>query len=165
MGVSGAGKSTVAALLADRLGLPFGEGDEFHSPANVAKMASGTPLDDTDRAPWLAALGTWLADRAADGTGAVLSCSALRRSYRDTLRAACPQAYFLHLTGSPELLRSRLSARTGHYMKADLLDSQLATLEPLAEDEPGLTLPVGPTAEALAAQAVELLSSVTAPSA
>lgn len=129
MGVSGSGKTTVGQLLAARLGLPFYDGDDFHSAANVAKMASGHPLTDADRADWLATLaadiGTW--ERAG---GAVLACSALKESYRQTLQAGAPvPIQWVFLDTDPAVLRARLQARTGHYMKADMLDSQLATLE------------------------------------
>lgn len=124
MGVAGSGKSTVGALLAARLGLPFVDGDALHPPANVAKMAAGIPLDDDDRAPWLDAVG----DRLASG-GVVVACSALRRAYRDRLREAAPAARFVLLHGTRELLAARLGARTDHFMPAALLDSQLATLE------------------------------------
>lgn len=139
MGVSGTGKSTVGALLADRLGVPYAEADAFHSAENIAKMASGTPLDDADRAPWLDAIGAWAADRSRRG-GGVVSCSALKRAYRDRLRAAAPGLWFLHLTGDRALIAARLSGRQGHFMPSALLDSQLATLEPLQEDEAGAAI-------------------------
>ncbi|GAB2463502.1 gluconokinase [Xylanimonas ulmi] len=137
MGVSGSGKSTVAALLAQRLGVPFAEGDEFHSPASRAKMASAVPLTDQDRAPWLASLRDWA---AAQPAGCVVSCSALRRSYRDVLRAAGPDVVFLQIDVPAETLRARMDAREGHYMPTALLISQLATLEPLGDDEAGRRL-------------------------
>jgi gluconokinase len=141
MGVAGSGKTTVAALLAGRLGSAFAEGDEFHSAANVAKMAAGTPLTDEDRWPWLAGIRDWLAERAQAGEGAVVPCSALKRVYRDRLREAGP-VRFVHLTGTPALLAGRIQGRAGHFMPPELLTSQLATLEPLADDEPGLTVDV-----------------------
>lgn len=137
MGVSGCGKSTVGALLARRLGLPFAEGDDFHPTANVQKMAAGIPLTDEDRWPWLAIVGAWLGDHRAGG---VVACSALREVYRDALRAAAPEAYFVHLAAGREELARRLSGRHGHFMPAALLDSQLATLEPLRAGEAGITL-------------------------
>jgi gluconokinase len=130
MGVAGSGKSTIGALIAARLGLPFVDGDALHPAANVTKMAAGIPLDDTDRAPWLDAVG----ERLAAG-GVVVACSALRRAYRDRLRAAAPDARFVLLHGSRELLAARLGARPDHFMPVALLESQLATLELPAPDE------------------------------
>ena len=124
MGVSGSGKSTVGALLATRLGLPFVDGDALHPAANVAKMAAGIPLDDDDRTPWLDVVG----ERLTAG-GVVVACSGLRRAYRDRLRDAAPATQFVLLHGSRELLAARLAARTDHFMPSTLLDSQLATLE------------------------------------
>lgn len=144
MGVTGSGKSTVGQALADRLGVTYADADGFHSPANVEKMASGRPLDDDDRAPWLESVGAWLA--AHDDGGAVVGCSALRRRYRDALRAAAPRLQFLHLAGDPTVLIERVAQRPGHFMPTSLIASQLATLEPLETDEPGraldLTTPV-----------------------
>jgi len=139
MGVSGSGKSTVGAALAKRLGVPFLDADALHPPANVAKMTAGEPLDDDDRYPWLDRVGEWLAGHPAG----VVSCSALRRSYRDRLRAHCPRVEFLHLDGSAETIARRLVARPGHFMPATLLRSQFETLEPLGADEPGVTVDVG----------------------
>jgi carbohydrate kinase (thermoresistant glucokinase family) len=149
MGVSGCGKSSVGRGLATGLGLAFIEGDELHPPANVAKMAAGTPLTDADRAGWLTLIGEQLARARADGRGLVVSCSALKRRYRDGLRAACPGLRFVHLHGSAELLRTRMQARSGHYMPASLLDSQLATLEPPGADEDAVTLDVAPPSAAV----------------
>ncbi|MFJ8441822.1 gluconokinase [Kitasatospora griseola] len=157
MGVSGVGKTTVARLLAHRLGLPYAEADDFHPAANIAKMSAGTPLDDNDREPWLRALGAWLGERAAAGTGGVVTCSALKRSYRDILRDACPEAFFLHLTGSHELVGDRIAHRTGHFMPPSLLDSQYATLEPLRADECGTVLDVGADPDTLVDRAVAAL--------
>lgn len=144
MGVAGSGKTTVGQALADRLGVTYADADDFHSAASVAKMASGHPLDDADRAPWFRAIGAWLAEH--DEGGAVVGCSALRRRYRDVLRAAAPRLQFLHLTGDPTVLTRRVSERPGHFMPASLITSQLETLEPLDADEPGrvadLTAPV-----------------------
>lgn len=140
MGVAGAGKSTVAAGLARRAGLPFAEGDTFHPPANVARMTAGLPLDDADRAPWLAALRDWTAAREAAGEASVLSCSALRRVYRDVLRAAGGDVVHVHLALPRGDLADRLARRAGHFMPPALLDSQLAVLEPLAPDERGVTV-------------------------
>ena len=140
MGVSGSGKSTVAAMIASRTGCALAEGDEFHSAASIARMAAGHPLDDTVRAPWLAAIAAWLAQRADRGECAVVSCSALRRSYRDVFRRAGQGVRMVHLAGPYELVAKRLAARRGHFMPPQLLASQYATLEPLAPDEPGITL-------------------------
>lgn len=137
MGVSGCGKSTVGAALAARLGVPFLDADDLHPAANVAKMAAGHPLTDDDRMPWLARVGGELS--AATG-GLVIACSALKRSYRDAILAAAPATVFVFLNGSRALLESRMQHRAGHFMPASLLDSQLATLEPLAPDEPGITV-------------------------
>jgi gluconokinase len=145
MGVSGAGKSTTGAALAKRFGVPFLDADALHPPANVAKMAAGEPLDDDDRYPWLETVGEWLAGHP----GGVVSCSALKRKYRDQLRAHCPRVQFLHLSGSAETIGRRLTARSGHFMPAALLGSQLATLEPLGADEPGVTVDVGHTVDAI----------------
>ncbi|MEV7775480.1 gluconokinase [Kitasatospora sp. NPDC086791] len=160
MGVSGVGKTTLARLLADRLDLPFAEADDFHPAANIAKMSAGVPLDDEDRAPWLRAIGVWLAERTEDGTGGVVTCSALKHRYRDTLRAACPGAFFLHLSGGHELVEDRLSHRSGHFMPSSLLGSQYAALEPLEADERGAVLDVGPSPEELVEMAAALLRPV-----
>ncbi|RPF21374.1 gluconokinase [Myceligenerans xiligouense] len=148
MGTAGSGKTTVAALLAGRLQAAFAEGDDFHTPANVAKMAAGRPLDDDDRRPWLREIRDWLAEELGAGRTAVVPCSALRREYRDILRTAgrrgSDDVRFVHLTGSYDLLRERIQGRAGHFMKPAMLDSQLATLEPLQDDEPGIGVDVTP---------------------
>lgn len=138
IGVSGSGKSTIGAALARRLGVPFEDADHLHPPANIAKMAAGEPLTDDDRYPWLDSVGQWLATHHEG----VMSCSALKRAYRDRLRRHNPSAYFLHLRGRPELIALRLAARPGHFMPATLLQSQLDTLEPLGADEPGVTVDI-----------------------
>jgi gluconokinase len=138
MGVSGSGKTTVGAALAQRLRVPYADADDFHPADNVAKMSAGIPLDDSDRLPWLRAIGEWLAGHAAGG--GVISCSALRRSYRDVLREAAPRQLFVHLAGTPEVVARRVAGRPGHFMPASLVESQFATLEPLGDDEHGLTL-------------------------
>lgn len=130
MGVSGAGKSTVGALLAGRLGWPFEDGDSFHPPGNVEKMRAGTPLTDEDRWPWLRAIAARIAAARGQGAGVVIACSALRRAYRDVLRDGKADIRFLHLTGEPALIMARQAARQGHYMPASLVASQFATLEP-----------------------------------
>ncbi|MFI6046837.1 gluconokinase [Nocardia sp. NPDC051321] len=138
MGVSGSGKSTVGRALAAELGVEYAEGDDFHPAANIAKMAAGIPLDDADRAPWLDLVAAWMGDRTEQG--GVITCSALKRAYRDRLRAAAPDAFFLHLAAPREELAHRMTDRTGHFMPSSLLDSQLAALEPLAGDERGSTV-------------------------
>jgi gluconokinase len=141
MGVSGSGKSTVGAALAQRLRVPFADADDFHPPANIAKMTAGEALDDDDRYPWLEAIGEWLARQ--NGEGGVMSCSALKRKYRDQLRRHCPDTVFLHLSGTPEVIARRQASRPGHFMPASLLASQFETLEPLEADERGVAIDVG----------------------
>jgi gluconokinase len=140
MGVSGSGKSTVAAELVSRLGWDFAEGDEFHPAENVEKMRAGTPLDDEDRWPWLRRLAGWIGEHEAAGTSVVVTCSALKRAYRDLLREGHPSVWFAHVTADPELIRGRVEHRQGHYMPPSLLGSQLATLEELQPDEPGAAI-------------------------
>lgn len=129
-GVAGSGKSTVGALLAQQLGWTFADGDDFHSPANRAKMSAGQPLDDADRAPWLASLRAYIERCLTRSENTVLACSALKARYRATLLAGSDQIRLVHLHGSFELIRSRLASRKNHYMSAGMLDSQLAALEP-----------------------------------
>ncbi len=129
MGVCGSGKSTVASLLAQRLGRPFLEGDHLHSTRNVERMAAGISLTDTDRQGWLESIAKRLAQADSSGTGLVVSCSALKRQYRDLLRSNCPRLLLVHLRADRALLLERLSARTGHYMGSGMLDSQLEILE------------------------------------
>jgi gluconokinase len=152
MGVSGSGKSTVGAALARRLGVPFADADTFHPAANIAKMAAGTPLTDDDRYPWLEAVGKWLGDHE---DGGVMSCSALRRTYRDRLRAHCPRIEFLHLTGSPALIADRQAGRPGHFMPSALMKSQFAALEPLGPDEHGIALDVGQSVASIVGEFLE----------
>ena len=139
MGVSGSGKSAVGAAIARRLRVPFADADDFHPPANVAKMTAGQALDDDDRRPWLDAIGAWL---DAHPGGGVMSCSALKRRYRDQLRGHAPGVEFLHLEGSREVISRRQASRPGHFMPASLLTSQFATLEPLEPDERGEAIDV-----------------------
>jgi gluconokinase len=140
MGVSGAGKTTTGQMLAAHLGWPFVEGDAFHPASNVQKMAEGTPLTDADRDPWLHALADEIAKAEARGESSVLGCSSLKRAYRDILRSGAPHVRFLHVHGTREMLEDRLSHREGHFFPAKLLESQLATLEPLAGDEDGVVI-------------------------
>jgi gluconokinase len=140
MGVTGSGKSTVLPHLVERMHAAAAEGDSFHSVANVEKMRSGVPLDDDDRWPWLRSIGAWIGDRERDAVDAVVTCSALRRRYRDALRAGHPSVRFVHLLVSSAALEERLAARSGHYMPASLLESQLETLEQLTPDEPGFEI-------------------------
>jgi len=140
MGVSGSGKSTVGAALAQRLGVPFADADDLHPEANVAKMSAGLPLDDDDRYPWLETIGEWLAKH---DEGGVMSCSALKRKYRDQLRRHRPDVKFLHLSGSQAVIGRRQASRPGHFMPTSLLASQFQTLEPLQPDERGVSIDVG----------------------
>jgi len=135
MGITGSGKSTVGAALARTLGVDFVEGDDYHPLENRRRMASGIPLTDDDRAGWLQAVATRIREAKDAGTGLVLTCSALKRSYRDVLRAAAPELRFVFLKGSRGLIAERLAGRRGHFMPASLLDSQLATLEEPSFDE------------------------------
>ena len=146
MGVSGCGKSTVGAALADRLHVPFADADDLHPPGNIAKMSDGHPLDDDDRRAWLDRVGEWLA-RHHDG--GVISCSALKRTYRDQLRAHCSSTVFLHLNGSLEVIASRQASRKDHFMPTSLMQSQFDTLEPLAPDEPGVVVDVAESVDAI----------------
>jgi len=148
MGVSGSGKTTVGSLVAGRLGWRYAEADAFHSEANVAKMAAGHPLTDDDRWPWLAAIAAWIDDRIARREAGVVTCSALKRSYRKLLTR--PEVAFVYLEGSHELIAQRLAARRGHFFKADMLASQFADLEPPAPDEPAVTVPIDGTPEQIA---------------
>nr|WP_061018496.1 gluconokinase [Microbacterium sp. CCH5-D1] len=142
MGVSGAGKTTVGRDLAHRLGVSFIDADDLHGSENVAKMAAGIPLDDDDRWPWLDRVGAAL---AAD-PGVVIACSALKRRYRDRLRASAPDTVFVHLDAPKERVTEQATARRGHFMPPALLASQLQTLEPLGADEDGITVTVDGTA-------------------
>lgn len=143
MGVSGSGKSTVAQTLAARLGWEFGEGDELHPEANVRKMADGVPLTDEDRWPWLAAVRGWIDGHTDQDRPGVITCSALKRSYRDVLRG--PEVVFVLLQGAPALLRARMSHRSGHFMPESLLDSQLATLQVPGPDEQAVVVDIDGT--------------------
>ncbi|WP_327182164.1 gluconokinase [Streptomyces sp. NBC_01334] len=161
MGVAGTGKTTIGPLLAARSGVPYAEGDDFHPQANIDKMSAGTPLDDDDRWPWLDAIGGWAESRA--GLGGVVSCSALKRSYRDRLRATAPGVVFVHLAGDRALIEDRMAHRQGHFMPTALLDSQFATLQPLQADEAGVVVDVSGSPEAITGRAVTALDALPQP--
>lgn len=156
MGVTGSGKSTVGEAVAERLGVPYADADDFHSAANKEKMGSGVALTDEDRQPWLHAIGDWLVLHR--DSGAVATCSALRRVYRDTLRERAPDAFFVHLHGDRETARARVSGRRGHFMPESLVDSQFDTLEPLGDDERGVVLDMTRTVDELVEETVRTSS-------
>lgn len=160
MGVAGAGKTEVGTRLAAALSLPYADGDSFHSPSSIAKMSGGEPLGDGDRAPWLAAVGAWLGGQDA---GAVVSCSALRRRYRDALREAVPGALFVHLVAEPGVTRTRLATRDGHFMPASLVESQFSELEPLGADEFGRVIDASQPLEDVIGEALALVADAAAP--
>ncbi|NDR54669.1 gluconokinase [Actinomyces sp. 565] len=148
MGVAGCGKTTAAANLHRALGWPVAEADDFHPQANIDKMSSGIPLDDDDRRPWLESLRDWMSEQAASGTKTIVTCSALKRAYRDLLSQADGRVFFIHLVAEQEELRERMERRAGHFMPPALLPSQFATLEPLEDDEDGITVVSRATPEA-----------------
>ena len=157
MGVSGCGKTTVAQILAQRLHWAFEEGDALHPPENVAKMHAGHPLDDADRAPWLARVADWVDARLDAGESGVITCSALKRKYRELIDRRGRDVEFVYLHGSRELIASRLAGRQGHFMPASLLDTQFATLEEPGADEPVLRVEIGAAPEVIAADIVDAL--------
>ncbi len=157
MGVSGCGKSTVAALLAGRLGWPFEEGDSLHPQANVDKMAAGHPLTDEDRRPWLAKVADWVEEALDAGQDGLITCSALKRSYRDVINRRGSGVVFVFLSGPKEIIAARLAVRRGHFMPTSLLDSQFAALEEPAGDEPAIRINVGPAPSVIAREIVEQL--------
>jgi gluconokinase len=162
MGVSGSGKTTLGEAIAARTGLSFFDGDTFHSPAARAKMTAGVALTDEDRAPWLDRIGEFLADSAAHPDGAIVACSALKRTYRDRLRAAVgPSLRFVFLEGDKALMRDRVADRKGHFMPASLIDSQFATLEPPDGEGDVVTLDAGKDVARLAGEVVERLGGTT----
>lgn len=156
MGVSGSGKTTIGEQLAAHLGLPYRDGDDLHPQANIDKMASGQPLNDDDRWPWLDLVGSWLADHPEGG---VIGCSALKRSYRDLIRQQAPDVKFVHVHGSTEVLQRRMESRPGHFMPPELLQSQLDTLEPLASDEVGAVFDIEQSPAQLVTCAADWLGS------
>lgn len=156
MGVSGSGKSTVAGLVADELGWDFAEGDSMHPQANVDKMHAGTPLTDDDRWPWLDVVASWIRDHLDRGAPGVVTCSALKRSYRDVLRA--PGVVFVHVAGSGDLIGDRMAARSGHFMPTSLLASQLATLEPPQGDEAHIEVAADRTPAEESAEVIDRLA-------
>jgi len=157
MGVSGVGKTSVAHALVARTGWTFQEGDDLHPEANRAKMAAGHPLDDADRRPWLRRVADWIGAQEAAHHGAVVTCSALKRAYRDVLRDGHPSVRFVHLVADEDVLASRVTNRRGHYMPPSLLRSQLDTLEPLGADEPGVRVETHGDPEAVAGRALAAL--------
>lgn len=157
MGVSGSGKTTVAQALAQRLGWELAEGDDLHSAADVARMRAGHALDDADRWPWLHRVAEGIGAYEQRGVGAVVTCSALKRSYRDLLRERHPSTWFAHVAADRAVLLDRLVRRSGHYMPASLLDSQLATLEPLGPDEAGVTVAADHPQPAVVEQVLQAL--------
>ncbi len=155
MGVSATGKTTVAEGMSQKLDYEFIEGDSLHPPANIAKMESGTPLNDADREPWLRAIAELVADKDAEGISTIVTCSALRRGYRDLLRSASThEPFFVHLHAPFEVLEQRMQLRTKHFMPTSLLHSQFDTLEPLEPDEDGVLVDVTPPADEVIAEAV-----------
>ena len=163
MGVCGCGKSTVGQQLAREIGAAFIEGDTFHSAANIAKMAAGTPLTDEDREGWLQILAVQLTQARAERRSVVLACSALKHRYRDTLRSGAPALRIVHLTGLHTLLAERMAARSGHYMPPTLLESQLATLEAPDPDEQAITVDIAASTEQQVRTALAQLHSATGP--
>lgn len=160
MGPAGCGKSTIGGMLAERYEVDFIDADDLHPDVNKAKMAAGTPLDDADRWPWLRLVGKAMSTEIGLGRGVVVACSALKRSYRDALREAAPGAIFVYLDGSRELLTKRIGARTGHFMPSALLDSQLAALERLADDEVGVVVDIDASPEAIVEAALAALTQI-----
>jgi carbohydrate kinase (thermoresistant glucokinase family) len=155
MGVSGSGKTTVGELLADRLGWEFADADDFHPAANVAKMHAGTPLDDADRTAWLRAIAGWIDEHVAAGKDGVVTCSALKRAYRELLRR--PEVRFAYLDGDRELIARRMAARRGHFFPAGLLESQFRDLEPPGPDERAYAVSIAGTPEETVEQIMDSL--------
>ena len=158
MGVSGSGKSTIGALLAEALGWPFADADGFHPTANVAKMAAGQPLTDADRWPWLDAIAAHIGASRTAGQPVVVACSALRCAYRERLRAGHGDLIFLHLAGAPEVIAARQAARQGHFMPPSLMASQFATLEDPAEEADAVTVSVSASPLEVVVAAIDQLA-------
>jgi gluconokinase len=158
MGVAGSGKSLIGAALAHSLEIDYVEGDDFHSPDNIARMASGIALTDADRADWLNALAKRIREAKEAGAGLVVACSALKRSYRDVLRAGAPEVRFIYLHGSRDLIADRLASRGGHFMPPALLDSQFATLEEPSPDEDVWACDIANSPDAIVSSLVERIS-------
>ena len=159
MGVSGSGKTTVGKLLAERLGWQYQEGDALHPPENVAKMSAGTPLTDADRIPWLHRIAARIDDWRSRGESGVVTCSALKRAYRDIIIGNRPDVGLVHLKGSRELIGQRMAARKGHFMPAALLDNQFATLQEPAPDERAIVVDVGGTPAEIVDEIVRRLAA------
>jgi carbohydrate kinase (thermoresistant glucokinase family) len=157
MGVSGCGKSTVAEVLEQRLRWPFLEGDSLHPAANIAKMESGQPLTDEDRWPWLRRIATWIEERLDAGESGIVTCSALKRSYRDVLDRRGSGVFFVYLAGERATLEERMKARTGHFMPSSMLDSQLQTLEEPQRDEPSVRVPIEQSTEEIVDEVIAAL--------
>ena len=156
-GVAGSGKTTVGAILASQLGWPFEEGDTLHPRANIEKMRAGHPLTDQDRAPWLARIAAWVSARLDAGENGIITCSALKRAYRDVINRRGRGVVFVFLTGPSATIAARLAARHGHFMAAEMLASQLEDLEPPQPDEPAITFDVGPSPRVIAQEIIESL--------
>jgi carbohydrate kinase (thermoresistant glucokinase family) len=158
MGVSGSGKTTVGKLLAERLGWHYQEGDALHPPENVAKMHAGIPLTDADRQPWLESVAAWIDGQRAAKQPGIITCSALKRSYRRTIIGDRPEVRLVYLRGSRDVMAEHLAKRTGHFMPASLLQSQIDTLEEPGPDEDPITIDVGPPAGRIAEDIIRLLA-------
>lgn len=163
MGPSGIGKTTTARLLAERLGWEYAEGDTFHPPANIAKMSAGIALNDDDRAPWLERIRAFIDDEAAQGSNVIITCSALKQRYRDTLRGAKADVRFVELIAERSLIATRIASRKGHFMPPSLLDSQFDTLEDLGPGESGVQVAVDVPPDAVVTRALEGLGLAPAP--
>ena len=155
MGVSGSGKTTIAKMMASRLGLPFRDADSFHPPENIAKMSAGQPLNDDDRAPWLKAIAAWIGGFRRTGACCVVTCSALKRAYRDAIRAGHDDVLIVYLKGDMTLIHDRMAARKHHFMPLELLASQFATLEEPTPDEHALVVSIDATPTVIAERALE----------